>query len=163
MYAIRSNALRHQELLENHFKGGSSEFPGALRARVNGASGHPNVTADAVCGFVRLRSGFFLLSASFKNILSLFSCPVGAQSDLKVFHIASSILKAISHALTRPISRRTKPSNSVFYGRQPNLPNKALTLSSSQQTSTKRKEKMEESSKANNLTKRKAFAHFSYT
>ena len=37
---------------------------------------------------------FFLLFASFKNFPSLFSCPLTAQSDIKVFHIASSILKS---------------------------------------------------------------------
>ena len=42
----------------------------------------------------------FLLTASSKNFRLLFSCPVTAQSDVKVFRIASSILKAISHALT---------------------------------------------------------------
>ena len=69
------------------------------------------------------------------------SCPVTPQSDFIVLHIASSILKAISHALTGPISSRSMPSNAVFYSRKLNLPNKILTLSSSQQTSTKRREK----------------------
>ena len=43
---------------------------GALWTRVDGASGYPDVTAHALCGFLRLESGFetsFLLSASFKN------------------------------------------------------------------------------------------------
>ena len=56
----------------------------------------------------------FLLSASVKNFLLLFSCPVTAQSDLKVFHIAWSILKGISHVLTRPISSRSMPSYAAF-------------------------------------------------
>ena len=58
---------------------------------------------------------FGLLSTSSKNFLSLFSCPETAQCDLKVFHIASSILKAISHALTGSISSWSMPSNAVFY------------------------------------------------
>ena len=95
--------------------------PGALRTRVNGASGYPDVIAHALCGFLRLESGFeagfFLLSASFKNFLSLFSCPVTAQSDLKVFHITSSFFKAISHVLAEPIFSRSMPSNAVFYSR----------------------------------------------
>ena len=117
VYAIRSTTLRYPELFENYFKGGSSGCPGALRTCVNGAFGYPGVTAHTFCGFLRLESGFFLSSASFKNFLSLFSCPVTAQSDLKVFHISSSILKAISHALTGPISSRSMPSNAVFYSR----------------------------------------------
>ena len=117
-YAIRSNTLRYPELFENDFKGGSSGCLGALWRRVNGASGYPDVTAHALCGFLRLESVFFLLlSTSFKNFLSLFSCPVTAQSDFKVFLIASSILQAISHALTGPISSRSTPSNAVFYSR----------------------------------------------
>ena len=71
VYAIRSNTLRYPELFENDFKGGSSGCPGALRIRVNGASGYPDITAHALCGFLRLESGFSLLSASFKNFLSL--------------------------------------------------------------------------------------------
>ena len=112
--------LRYPELFENDFKGGSSGCPGALWRRVDGASGYPDVTAHALCGFLRLESGFFLLLfASFKNFLSLFSCPLTAQFDLKVFHIhvASSILKAFLHALTGPISSRSMPSNAVFYSR----------------------------------------------
>ena len=70
VYAIRSNTLRFPELFENDFKGGSSGCPGALRTRVNGASGYPDVTAHALSGFLRLESGFwsgfFLLPASFK-------------------------------------------------------------------------------------------------
>ena len=111
VYAIRSNTLRYLELFENDFKGGSSGCPGALWRRVNGASGYPDVTAHALCGFLRLESGFFLLFASFKNFPSLFSCPLTAQSDLKVFHIASSILKSFLHASTGPISSRSMPSN----------------------------------------------------
>ena len=96
------------ELFENDFKGGSSGCPGALRTHVNGASGYPDVTAHALCGFLRLESGFFfLLSASFKNFPSV-SFLVLYQHNLilKVFHIhvASLSLKAISHALTGPIS-----------------------------------------------------------
>ena len=70
-----------------------------------------------------------------KLSFALSSCPVTPH------HIASSILKAISHALTGPISSRSMPSNAVFYSRKLNLPNKILTLSSSQQTSTKRRGK----------------------
>ena len=43
VYALWSNTLRYPEVFENHFKGGSSECPGALRTRVNGASGYPDV------------------------------------------------------------------------------------------------------------------------
>ena len=53
MYAIWSNMLRYLELFENDFKGGSSGCPGALRTRVNGASGYPDVTAHALRGFLR--------------------------------------------------------------------------------------------------------------
>ena len=49
-----------------------------------------------------------------QKLFLLFSCPFTTQSDLKVFHIASSILKAISHALIRPISSRSMPSNAAF-------------------------------------------------
>ena len=112
VYAIRSNTLRYPELFENDFKGGSSGCPGALWRRVNGASGYPDVTAHALCGFLRLESVFFfLIFASFKNFPSLFSCPLTAQSDLKVFHIASSILKSFLHASRGPISSRSMPSN----------------------------------------------------
>ena len=58
VYAIRSNTLRYPELFENDFKGGSSGCPGALWTRVDGASGYPDVTAHALCGFLRLESGF---------------------------------------------------------------------------------------------------------
>ena len=115
VYAIRSYTLRYLELFENDFKGGSSGYPGALRTRVNGASGYPDVTAHALCALLLLE---FLLKAVFysfrklQNFLSLFSCPVTA-----VFHITSSILKAISHALTGPIFSRSMPSNAVFYSR----------------------------------------------
>ena len=74
--------------------------------RISGCVSMSNAHArDALCGFFPLETGFFLLSASFKNFDSLFSCPVAAQSDFKVFNIASSILKAISHAPTGPMDR----------------------------------------------------------
>ena len=38
---------------------------------------------------------FFLLLASFKSFPSFFSCPLTTQSDLKVFHVASTMLKAL--------------------------------------------------------------------
>ena len=108
---------------------------------VNGASEYPDVTAHALCGFIRLEGGFFSFFPQASKISFALSCPVTAQSNLKVFHIASSILKSIIHALTGPFSCRSMPSNAVFYSQSLNLPNKTLTLWSSQQTSTKRKEK----------------------
>ena len=56
VYAIRSNTLRYPELFENDFKGGSSGCLGALWRRVNGASGYPDVSAHALCGFLRLET-----------------------------------------------------------------------------------------------------------
>ena len=64
-----------------YLKSGSSGCAGALRTRV----GHPDIRMS-----LRMRSAvsfdlkavFFLLSTSFKNLL--FSCPVTAQSGLKV-------------------------------------------------------------------------------
>ena len=82
VYAIRSNTLSYLELFENDLKGGSSGCPGALRTRVHGASGYPDVTANALCSFLRLESAFFIFPHAPKNFLSLFSCPVTAQSDL---------------------------------------------------------------------------------
>ena len=76
-YAIRvwSNTLRYQELFENDFKGGSSGCPGALRTLINGASGYSDVTEHALCGFLRLESGFFSFRKlqNFSNAL-LLSC-----------------------------------------------------------------------------------------
>ena len=73
VYAIRSNTLRYPELFVNDFKGGSSGCPGALWRRVNGASGYPDVTAHALCGFLRLESGFFFFfSQASKTFLRFF-------------------------------------------------------------------------------------------
>ena len=84
VYAIRSNTLRYPELFENDFKGGSSGCPGALWRRVNGASGYPDVTAHALCGFLRLESGLFssfckLQKLSFAFFLS-FNSTIGFKS-----------------------------------------------------------------------------------
>ena len=68
VYAIWSNTLRYPELFENDFKGGSSGCPGALWRRVNGASRYPDVTAHALCGFLRLESGVF---SSFRKLQKL--------------------------------------------------------------------------------------------
>ena len=142
VYAIRSYTLRYPELFENDFKGGSCGCPGSLWTRVDGASGYPDVTAHALCGFLRLESGFFLLSANFKTFLPSFLVLYQHNLILKVFHIhaASSSLKAISHALTAdkfPVDPRHL-LNAVFFSRLLNIPNKTLTLSSSQQTSKKK-------------------------
>ena len=109
-----------------------------------------------------LKAVFFLLSASFKNFLSLFSCPVTARSDLKVFHIASSILKAISHALTGPIFSRSIPSNAVFYS-PTELTKQSFHLVVQPTKINKKIEKMEESLKACSLTKKKKHLRISPT
>ena len=72
VYAIRSNTLRYPELCENDLKGGSSGCPGALRTRVNGASGYPDVTAHALCGALQLRSGFFFFPQASKTFFRSF-------------------------------------------------------------------------------------------
>ena len=93
VYATRSNMLRYPELFENDFKSGSSGFPCALWTRVDAASGYPDVPAHALCRFLRLESVFFLLSTSFKNFPSPFSCPVTAQSDFISFPHTCSFVK----------------------------------------------------------------------
>ena len=113
MYAIRSNTLRYPELFKNDFKGGSPGCPGALWTRVDGASGYPDVTAHALCGFLRLEGGFFFFfPQASKTFLRSFLILYQYNLILKVFHehVASLSLKAISHALTGPISSRSTPS-----------------------------------------------------
>ena len=166
--------LRYPELFDNYFKAGSSGCLGALRTRVNGASGYPDVTVHALCGFLWLESGFLFFPQASKTFFrSFLSC--NSTIWFKSFHIASSILKGMSHALTGPIFSRSVPSNAVFYSRQLNLSNKTLALSS-QQLSTACPDLVQPAI-FNNLKigkngrvwrdatcpKKKAFAYFSYT
>ena len=105
VYAIRSNTLPYLELFENDFKGGSSGCPGALRTCVNGGSGYLYVFP---C-LLRMRSAVsfdlkpvFSSFCKLQKLLFALFLSFDSTSDLKVFHIASSILKASSHPLTGP-------------------------------------------------------------
>ena len=98
------------ELFENDFKGGSSGCPGALRTRVNEASGYLDMFPWRK---LRMRSAASL--DNFKNFCLLFPCPMTAQCDLELFGIASSLLKAISHALTGTTCSGSPPSYTVIY------------------------------------------------
>ena len=164
VYAIRSNTLRYPDLFENDFKGGSSGCPGALRTRVNRASGYPDVNAHSLCDFLRLENGSF---SSFRKLQKLsFALFLSCNSTIWFKSFPQSFINFeshLGHALTGPIFSRSMPSNAVIYSRELNLPNKTLTLSSSQQTSTKRKERMKESLKACNLTKKKKHLRISPT
>ena len=60
--------VKKKKKKKKKFKGGSSGCPGALWRRVNGASGYPDVTAHALCGFLRLESGFFFFFSQLQKL-----------------------------------------------------------------------------------------------